>query len=266
MADLKFAPQLPRDLTRISPPSPLTGRPGERIGAIPVEALTDAYRKENGIDAGKYLPEIDALDVYRCLDTGLEYFSPGPLAGPPAFYEELYATENPEGGYDGNWAYRHEKWEYAVARDAIARATSVLDIGCGGGDFLVLLKGLDRRLVGLETSRFGRTAASAKGLDVRDESIEKHAAANADAYDAVSAIQVLEHVNDPRAFIENCVRVLRPGGQLFASVSCRPSGYKDLNGENLHRTVRGIDWWVDLLKPDRADFGAYVRRRGFKLD
>jgi hypothetical protein len=47
-------------------------------------------------------------------------------------------------------------------------------------------------------------------------------------------------------------RVMRRGGLFFGSVSCRPSGYCDLNGDNLHRTVRGVDWWLEKIAPERA--------------
>jgi hypothetical protein len=55
-------------------------------------------------------------------------------------------------------------------------------------------------------------------------------------------------------------RVLRPGGIWFGSVSCRPSGTIDHSGENLHRTVRGVDWWLEQLEPDLAEFDAHLQQ------
>lgn len=79
-----------------------------------------------------------------------------------------------------------------------------------------------------------------------------------DFFSLVTCFDVLEHLDE--ADIEQTwgefLRVLRRGGLFFGSVSCRPSGYQDQFGDNLHRTVRGVDWWLERLQPDRALFDA----------
>lgn len=95
---------------------------------------------------------------------------------------------------------------------------AVLDVGCGAGHFLNSLKGRVGALAGLETSAYGRQAANEKGLATFDETIGEHAETHSEAYDAVTAFQVLEHVADPAAFIAGCVRALKPGGLLILSV------------------------------------------------
>jgi len=178
---------------------------------VPVDALVQAYRREYGIDVAGYLPDVAALSTYRCLDTELVFFD-GEFAGPPDFYAELYA------GDDESWAYQDEKWEFVTARRIVAGASSVLDIGCGGGAFLGTLEGRVASRNGLETSPFGREQARGCGLEVHDQTIVDHAAAQRGRYSAVTAFQVLEHVDDPRAFIAACVDVLEPGGTLVLSV------------------------------------------------
>jgi SAM-dependent methyltransferase len=39
----------------------------------------------------------------------------------------------------------------------------------------------------------------------------------AESYDTVLSTQVLEHVEDPDAYLDECCRILRPGGQLILS-------------------------------------------------
>jgi ubiquinone/menaquinone biosynthesis C-methylase UbiE len=75
-------------------------------------------------------------------------------------------------------------------------------------------------------------------------------------FSLVTCFDMLEHLDeaDVRKTLQEIRRVTRRGGQLFASVSCRPSGYDDQFGENLHRTVRGLDWWVTEVDPDRAEY------------
>ena len=197
--------------SQTQPPSPLTGRAARHERRIPVRALIDAYRNDYGIDVSAYLPEVDFLEAYRCEETDLVFFG-GDLSGPPAFYAELYS------GDDESWAYQDEKWEFATARRLLTGADSVLDIGCGGGAFLGTLEGSVSSRSGLETSPFGREQARKRGLEVHDQTITDHAAEHSGRYEAVTAFQVLERVDDPRAFVGACVDALAPGGRLVLSV------------------------------------------------
>ncbi len=192
--------------------SPLTLGPSDPAGTISVARLVDAYRQEYGIDVTGYLPDSETIDRRRCRETGLLFFSPRGLAGPPKFYAELYSGDEEE------WAYQNEKWEFVTARRLIAGANRVLDIGCGGGAFLDALEGDVISRFGLETSPFGREQAQGRGLEVFDETIGDHVEGHRNQYDAVTAFQVLEHVDDPRGFISSCVEVLKPGGTLVLSV------------------------------------------------
>lgn len=47
------------------------------------------------------------------------------------------------------------------------------------------------------------------------ESVEDHAKHNYETYDAVVASEVIEHVNEPEIFLENCIKCLKPGGSIF---------------------------------------------------
>ncbi len=77
-----------------------------------------------------------------------------------------------------------------------------------------------------------------------------------DFFGLVTCFDVLEHLDetDILAAWSELQRVLRRGGMFFGSVSCRPSGSIDQFGDNLHRTVRSIDWWQQLLDPDRLEY------------
>lgn len=206
-------------------PSPLTAKPGEKIGVLSVASLKAAYLREHRIDVGPFLPSTENLVIYRCPETGLEYFAPGNLSGPPEFYEELYADRASPSGCGS--MYQKAKWEFDVAAGMLPGVRNVLDVGCGAGEFLDSLRSRAERLVGLETSALGRAAALAKGVDVRNETIEEHAASNAARYEAVTAFQVVEHVNDPRSFISACCAALKEGGLLILSTPNNDSFLKD---------------------------------------
>jgi SAM-dependent methyltransferase len=77
-------------------------------------------------------------------------------------------------------------------------------------------------------------------------------------FSLVTCFDMLEHLDeaDIEISLSEISRTLRQGGLFFGSVSCRASGLNDQNGDNLHRTVRGVDWWIERIKPDRATYDA----------
>jgi 2-polyprenyl-6-hydroxyphenyl methylase/3-demethylubiquinone-9 3-methyltransferase len=99
---------------------------------------------------------------------------------------------------------------------------SVLDIGCGGGLVAEPLARLGARVTGLdpshETVGAARAHATAQGLEIdyRVGRVEDLAASGAE-FDAVTCLEVVEHVPDVAAFLAVVARVVRPGGLLLLS-------------------------------------------------
>lgn len=54
-----------------------------------------------------------------------------------------------------------------------------------------------------------------KRIDYRIDSIENHANANPNKYDAVIVSEVIEHVKEKALFLEACIATLKPGGSIF---------------------------------------------------
>jgi SAM-dependent methyltransferase len=99
----------------------------------------------------------------------------------------------------------------------------LLEVGCGAGRYLRALRARrpELALVGADVSRsaLARLAASASAIETRAIEGEALPAANAE-FDAVLAIDVLEHVPDPNRFLAEIHRVLRPGGLFHLHVPC----------------------------------------------
>jgi SAM-dependent methyltransferase len=103
--------------------------------------------------------------------------------------------------------------------------TSALDVGCGHGHWgRALLPHLPAaRLTGIDPEPKwidkAREHATAKGLAHRTEYLEgsaEHIPFPDNTFDLVTCQTVLMHVPDPAVAIDEMLRVLRPGGRLFA--------------------------------------------------
>ncbi|MBY0299478.1 MAG: bifunctional 2-polyprenyl-6-hydroxyphenol methylase/3-demethylubiquinol 3-O-methyltransferase UbiG [Methylobacterium sp.] len=111
-------------------------------------------------------------------------------------------------------------------RDALSSAPlaglRIVDIGCGGGVLSEPLARLGAAVTGLDPAptniRVARAHAEEEGVpvDYREETIEAVVAAG-ERFDAVLAMEVVEHVADRAAFIRTACAAVKPGGLLFAA-------------------------------------------------
>lgn len=92
-------------------------------------------------------------------------------------------------------------------------SSSLLDVGCGGGDFLATMQELGWHVTGVETDPRAVERAVRRGLDVRHGGLEEAAFADA-SYDAITMAHVIEHVHDPLALLAEAKRILKPRGTL----------------------------------------------------
>ena len=119
-------------------------------------------------------------------------------------------------------------------------AVRYLEIGCGTGRLLEVL----RRdcpcwdLTGIEPSEVAARHCREQGFRVLTGTVEEAALGDA-RFDAVCAWNVIEHVDDPRAFLEWIAARLAPGGRLFLHTP---------NYGGLMRRVYGPRWFE--FKPE----------------
>jgi len=149
---------------------------------------------------------------------------------------------------------------------------SVLDVGCGAGLASEGLARFGARVTGLDAAgaalAAARAHAEAQGLriDYREGRPEDLAAEGAQ-FDAVVALEVIEHVADRAAFLAALAAVLKPGGMLFLSTLNRTSRsflFAKLGAEYLLRLLpRGTHDWRMFVTP--AELGTEARRAGLRV-
>jgi SAM-dependent methyltransferase len=102
----------------------------------------------------------------------------------------------------------------------------LLDIGCGGGDFLCAMKRLGWNVLGVESDPEASAVAQRRGLRVYSGPFEE-VAIPGESVDHITMNHVIEHVYDPIAVMDKCYRILKPGGTvvLYAPNS-RSLGHK----------------------------------------
>lgn len=95
----------------------------------------------------------------------------------------------------------------------------VLEVGCGYGGLLQRFHARGIDAVGTEASPRRAAAARSRGLNVLDTGTRGLAAAASLApFDLVYSLQVLEHVVDPRAHVEQLASLVREDGYVFLQV------------------------------------------------
>ena len=117
----------------------------------------------------------------------------------------------------------------------------VLDIGCGGGLFLSLLKAQGAEVTGIELSDSRAQYAKSKhALEIYKHPIESDfwQKGYANHFDAVTLWDVIEHVNYPFETLQSAANVLKPGGLLLIDTPCRDSFYHRF-GEITYRLSGG---------------------------
>lgn len=104
-------------------------------------------------------------------------------------------------------------WDMSIMFLSALHGGRLLELGCGSGDFLSRLSALGWLAEGADVDPHAIENARRKGLNVTLGRVEDLAYPS-DWFDAVIMVHVIEHIHDPRAFLQECYRVLKPGGQL----------------------------------------------------
>jgi 2-polyprenyl-6-hydroxyphenyl methylase/3-demethylubiquinone-9 3-methyltransferase len=179
---------------------------------------------------------------------------------------------DPRGAFHPLHALNPVRVDYIAQRTELMRCR-VADVGCGGG---LLAEGLARRgaqVCGIDLAPAMIEVAqlhaqdSQLAIDYRVCSAEQLAHGNPGGFDAVTCMELIEHVDDPAALVAQLATLLRPGGDLFVSTINRNlrSFLMAIVGAEylLHLIPRGTHEYARLLRP--AELARLARAEGFAL-
>lgn len=204
----------------------------------------------------------------------------------------------------GRWAlYEVEREDWKIAANwirALPHGSAVLDVGCFDGQFLEYL-GPDYKKSGVEIHSEARCLATKRGVDIIGGNFADLQGLSG-RFDAVVAMDVIEHVEAPLSFLGNLSDNVVPGGRIIISTGNTDAWAWRLMGSSYyycnigeHISFINSRWLagaakhcgLDIVRVDRLshfDFGvtrrisdlgknllyrflpfiaAYLRRRGF---
>ena len=119
--------------------------------------------------------------------------------------------------------------EYLQKADA---SKKILDVGCGGGLYLVMMreKGVDCYGIepDLERLKFARDEEKLKNVFATTLQSDYWANNHKKSFDLVTMWDVIEHVNSPGEMLESSRELLKEGGFLLIDTPCRNSLYHRL--------------------------------------
>ncbi len=179
----------------------------------------------------------------KCQSCGLIFIDPIPN-NLQDFYDKDYYSLNTE-PLQLEWLqiflYKIKVWTIFnrfMRTIKIVPGGNLLDIGCGSGSFLRIVKKLGMNCYGVEPSKFDKSFAEANDFHIFNGVLEDaHYPDN--FFDCITLNHVLEHTRDPMVTLSECKRILKEDGLIRIAVPQSASLAHWLFGEN----------WVQLDAP-----------------
>lgn len=135
----------------------------------------------------------------------------------------------------------------------------VLDIGCGGGVLSEAMAkrgasvlGIDLATKPLQVARLHALETEAQSLEYREVAAEELALERPGEFDAVTCMEMLEHVPDRASIVRACAELVKPGGWVFFSTLNR-------NPKAFLFAIVGAEHVLKLLPKGTHEYAHFIR-------
>jgi SAM-dependent methyltransferase len=171
------------------------------------------------------------------------------------------------------WQARTRLTLELLRRLEIPPPARVFDAGCGWGTTLKGLEARGYRVVGADISRRALEALDQPGRELVELDLTQPLPSGIEPFDAVLALDVIEHLDDDRQAVSRLGELVRPGGLVVVSVPALPDLFTEFDTIQGHRrryvpevlrsafdgsglTIDRLFWWgawmVPLLRRSRG--------------
>jgi len=134
----------------------------------------------------------------------------------------------------------------------------VLDVGCGGGILSESMARLGAEVSAIDMGKAPLSVArlhameSEVDIDYQQITVEELAQQQPASFDAVSCMEMLEHVPDPASVIEACQTLVKPGGSVFFStINRNPKAYM--------LAIVGAEYVLKMLPKGTHDYARFIK-------
>jgi 2-polyprenyl-6-hydroxyphenyl methylase/3-demethylubiquinone-9 3-methyltransferase len=135
----------------------------------------------------------------------------------------------------------------------------VLDVGCGGGILADAMArqgadvlGIDLATKALRVAQLHALEAQTPNVRYREISAEALAAEQPASFDAVTCMEMLEHVPDPASVVRACATLVKPGGHVYFSTLNR-------NPKSFLFAIVGAEYVLNLLPRGTHEYAKFIR-------
>lgn len=150
----------------------------------------------------------------------------------------------------------------------------IIDVGCGGGILAESMAALGAHVTGIDLAQKSLTVARLHSLesgikvDYKLIAAEEMAALEAEQYDVVTCMEMLEHVPDPSSIIRACSQLVKPGGHvIFSTLNRNPKSFlfAIIGAEYVLQLVpKGTHSYNSFIKP--SELVSSARHAGLQLE